>query len=1117
MSRDDCTPRGLSDPESHLDLAAHRQQQPQLAAAGLGPRPVAPSSTLQGQHVTLNAALEVDMLRHKLRVLENLVERHGVASRIPSLSEAEEARALQYRCECLEAACIQQNMDLASILTNSPPVSIPPGYSSWLDHHLTYHDRVTRALVPQDPASVQSRLKAPFKCWHDQCVHYVYGFSTQLDRDNHIRLHSNANLEPFVNPRSSSRSTEPAPEKTIPPLSRDRLPPIQPPTTLVTTNLPPLPFPTPSTASTKREPGLGFAFPETNSTFSHGGGEPVGDPQLPPLKRARVGHHRLKSIGELNLVRNYDPCLRCRAANSQCDANHPCSRCSGTPPSELETHWNFLGCYRGSVTSLIDILLQGPFTCAQPQTPITPSNPRRGDMNDHILTQNRTLAAASRSPPWRLDFQDTFWWEDGDLDLDERPNRSMEHIMREQSTMPPVLRLIASSPSFQGVAFDLLELLSISGELSMTRDEEKMAHPTLFRAKQLLREVIIYDASQPNPVIRSDTNVTPRSSIDAGHSTERNHLLRECTRRFLVSFDLVTSNLSSMGTNQWLGVFVSLCIFSAVETILVSIARFGQESHPRYPGAPVAERPDQVIRSVYQTLVSLFSGSSDVFSHDSKAEEPILRHMNRLIRRETWPSRHILSSFDYLLRLGTGDFHNHGFNGFVLPGRHYSRLGGPALLPPAPLEASPRQRFPSSAPFPNSSGSSLNPVPFGGRSELHAPGQFVPPNEVSGRSRRHTVGDDVSPIPPDSRRPSGEPISPSRLKSSSRRTSLRRVYCDKCNEHPDGFRGDHELRRHMDAKHSATVKRWVCKEPKNPIPSSPQPVIPLSRCKACLAQKRYGAYYNAAAHLRRAHFRPHRVGKASGDWPSMSILKDWMREVRQSVDISEDHVSSGEDDMEDFQTPSEYRDAISQQASMAPEVALPSAATLGPRFSSTSVESSMPIERASPSRRPAENRTKCPHPDCGREFRDLASHMLTHQEERPEKCPIVTCEYHTKGFARKYDKNRHALTHYRGSMVCPFCPGVGSPFEKVFTRADVFKRHLTAAHQVDQTGHSSGHRLPGGEDPAGTRARCSICQNGFGTAQDFYEHLDDCVLSVIVPSASTTSQQSRPQPHPQLQ
>ncbi|KAL1601482.1 hypothetical protein SLS60_006397 [Paraconiothyrium brasiliense] len=34
----------------------------------------------------------------------------------------------------------------------------------------------------------------------------------------------------------------------------------------------------------------------------------------------------------------------------------------------------------------------------------------------------------------------------------------------------------------------------------------------------------------------------------------------------------------------------------------------------------------------------------------------------------------------------------------------------------------------------------------------------------------------------------------------------------------------------------------------------------------------------------------------------------------------------------------------------------------------------------------------CPLPECGRVFKDLKAHMLTHQNERPEKCPITTCE-----------------------------------------------------------------------------------------------------------------------------
>jgi hypothetical protein len=146
---------------------------------------------------------------------------------------------------------------------------------------------------------------------------------------------------------------------------------------------------------------------------------------------------------------------------------------------------------------------------------------------------------------------------------------------------------------------------------------------------------------------------------------------------------------------------------------------------------------------------------------------------------------------------------------------------------------------------------------------------------------------------------------------------------------------------------------------------------------------------------------------------------------------------------------------------------------------------------------------RCTWPDCGKVFKDLKAHMLTHQNERPEKCPIQTCEYHTKGFARKYDKNRHTLTHYKGTMVCGFCPGSGSAAEKSFNRADVFKRHLTAVHGVEQSPPNSRKKSAAGAPkkiptyaPDAT-GKCSTCSQTFSNAQDFYEHLDDCVLRIV--------------------
>ncbi|KAK3293389.1 uncharacterized protein B0H64DRAFT_211682 [Chaetomium fimeti] len=153
----------------------------------------------------------------------------------------------------------------------------------------------------------------------------------------------------------------------------------------------------------------------------------------------------------------------------------------------------------------------------------------------------------------------------------------------------------------------------------------------------------------------------------------------------------------------------------------------------------------------------------------------------------------------------------------------------------------------------------------------------------------------------------------------------------------------------------------------------------------------------------------------------------------------------------------------------------------------------------------AKEKSRCPYPDCGKSFKDLKAHMLTHQTGRPEKCPIATCEYHVKGFAREYDRKRHTLTHYKGTMVCGFCPGSLSAAEKSYNRADVFKRHLTAVHGVDLTPPNSRKeppagirkRLPG-RYAADATGKCSICSQTFANAQGFYEHLDDCVLRIVL-------------------
>ncbi|RMZ74888.1 hypothetical protein DV737_g5637, partial [Chaetothyriales sp. CBS 132003] len=114
------------------------------------------------------------------------------------------------------------------------------------------------------------------------------------------------------------------------------------------------------------------------------------------------------------------------------------------------------------------------------------------------------------------------------------------------------------------------------------------------------------------------------------------------------------------------------------------------------------------------------------------------------------------------------------------------------------------------------------------------------------------------------------------------------TFCPYCNEQPHGFHGDHELNRHIDRQHSRIRKAWICKD------ISTRGF--LDGCKACRAQKTYGANYNAAAHLRRAHFNPcknkrggrgkkseGRGGIGGGNKPSMEELKHWMYAVYEII------------------------------------------------------------------------------------------------------------------------------------------------------------------------------------------------------------------------------------------
>ena len=162
------------------------------------------------------------------------------------------------------------------------------------------------------------------------------------------------------------------------------------------------------------------------------------------------------------------------------------------------------------------------------------------------------------------------------------------------------------------------------------------------------------------------------------------------------------------------------------------------------------------------------------------------------------------------------------------------------------------------------------------------------------------AANNTSLIQPQDRSPTGK-YQISRV--SNVRPEKPKLYCTLCDKHPKGFRGEHELNRHAKRSHEGNRIGFVCITASTDNTYYAECRIPLQKCKQCRKGKIYGAYYNAAAHLRRVHFHPKpkkrransgssRAGNGGGDHPPMNDLKlYWMQEVNEENPLPTPPVS----------------------------------------------------------------------------------------------------------------------------------------------------------------------------------------------------------------------------------
>ena len=195
-------------------------------------------------------------------------------------------------------------------------------------------------------------------------------------------------------------------------------------------------------------------------------------------------------------------------------------------------------------------------------------------------------------------------------------------------------------------------------------------------------------------------------------------------------------------------------------------------------------------------------------------------------------------------------------------------------------------------------------------------------------ARRHALA--PSPSTSSATSPKSEKDDYLRAKKVSKvRKREEKIKCHICTTE---LSGDHEFDRHFKLVHQDEGWRWQVIDPfeKGLIPEHPV-LFEISQCKNCQSGKLYGINYNAAAHIRRVHFKNtpsinggSKGGSSGGAWPEIRYLEYYyMKMVHVQVnDCSRARGKTPKEGTDYFRTGLEkatpYREPCGKRQSSAP-------------------------------------------------------------------------------------------------------------------------------------------------------------------------------------------------------